>query len=206
MTLFLMVAHNFKLKGLDTLLRAIAQLRAQSNGIKLVIVGDGAIFLYQTLARRLGCGTDVRFVGDQSDTTRFYQAADVFVLPTLYDPCSLVVMEAMACALPIITSRRNGIHDLMVPGREGSILSDPSDADELAHAMRELLDPARRAETGRAARTLAERHTIHHMLEQHTDIYREIVEGHGRRAIASPDLVEPPRLYATTSARHTGAG
>ena len=61
----------------------------------------------------------MHFAGNQKDSLPFYQAADVFALPTLYDPCSLVVLEAMAAGLPVVTSRRNGVHELMQPGVEG---------------------------------------------------------------------------------------
>jgi UDP-glucose:(heptosyl)LPS alpha-1,3-glucosyltransferase len=172
--LFLTVAHNFRLKGLDTVLRSVAALRARGCPVKLVVVGNGAIGQYQTIARNLGCAEAVRFVGDQSSTLPFYGAADVFLLPTFYDPCSLVVLEAMATGLPIVTSRFNGVHELMAAGREGVVLDDPTCVDALADAMHGYLEPEPRAAAGAAARSLAEEHSIEHMLGEHLRIYDEI--------------------------------
>jgi len=175
--LFLIVAHNFKLKGLDTLLQATAALTRQKKAARVVVVGGGSVGHYQAMARSLGCLDRVRFVGDQMDPIPYYQAADVFVLPTFYDPCSLVVLEAMASSLPIITSRHNGVHELMQPEREGSILSDPSDSAALTTHMERYLDPAVRREAGMAARALAERNSLDLMVRKYIDIYEEIIHG-----------------------------
>ena len=185
-TLLLTVAHNFPLKGLDTLVRALAILRARSYPLKLVVVGDGAIAQYQSIARSLGCLPAVHFAGNQKDSLPFYQAADVFALPTLYDPCSLVVLEAMAAGLPVVTSRRNGVHELMQPGVEGHVIDDPLDADELANAVGDFLDPDRRREAGRAARVLAEAHSVERALEEHLAIYREIAARRGGVPATAP--------------------
>lgn len=173
--LFLIVAHNFKLKGLDTLLRAAARLIRQDRQLKVIVVGDGPVSRYQHLARSLNCGSVVRFVGDQPDPLPYYQAADVFTLPTYYDPCSLVVLEAMATGLPIITSTLNGVHELIRPGYEGRIIEDPSDDAELAANMDVFLDPDARRQSGEAARVVAERHSTDHMFQQHLAIYEELL-------------------------------
>ena len=78
-----------------------------------------------------------------------YFAADFFVHPTFYDPCSLVVLEALACGLPVITTRYNGAAEVLHPPREGFVIDDPHDLDQLAGAMKQLLDPARRAACAR---------------------------------------------------------
>ncbi len=174
-TLFLMVAHNFKLKGLDTTLRALALLRRAGQGVSLVVVGNGAVNQYLGIARSLGVDDIVRFVGDQPDPLPYYQSADVFVLPTYYDPCSLVVLEAMAAGLPIITTRNNGVHELMTPGLEGEVILDPSNPEELAAAMELYCSEHRRVECGRAARALAEQNSTAEMFRRHIELYDEIV-------------------------------
>ena len=74
---------------------------------------------YRRLARSLGIAQTVHFLGFHSDIRECYAASDFFVLPTYYDPCSLVVLEALACGLPVITTLQNGAGELITDGRAG---------------------------------------------------------------------------------------
>ena len=74
----------------------------------------------ERLAHRLGVADRVRFAGYCSDMRNAYFAADFLVHPTFYDPCSHVVLEAMACGLPVITSRYNGASELLHPPRRAT--------------------------------------------------------------------------------------
>ena len=107
------------------------------------------------------------------DVVPAYAAADVYVQPTWYDPCSLVVLEALACGRPVITTRFNGASELMEDGREGLILDTPADIDALAEAMRELLDADLRRRMGRAARETAELHPIERNFEEMMAVFEE---------------------------------
>jgi UDP-glucose:(heptosyl)LPS alpha-1,3-glucosyltransferase len=80
-----------------------------------------------------------------------YAAADVFVLPTYYDACSLVVLEAMACGLPPITTETNGIVGILSDGENGTVLTHPPKEDELCQKMELLMDDAARKEMAEAA-------------------------------------------------------
>jgi UDP-glucose:(heptosyl)LPS alpha-1,3-glucosyltransferase len=71
-----------------------------------------------------------------------------------------VVLEALACGRPVITTRFNGAGELMEGGREGLLLDSPAEIDRLTEAMRHLLDADRRAAMGRAARQTAEQHSL----------------------------------------------
>jgi len=84
------------------------------------------------------------------------------VHPTFYDPCSLVVLEALACGLPVITTRFNGASELLHPPREGFVVDDPHDAQQLAGYMCELLDPQRRNACAAEARQTAAKWTFEH--------------------------------------------
>jgi UDP-glucose:(heptosyl)LPS alpha-1,3-glucosyltransferase len=84
-----------------------------------------------------------------------YFAADFLVHPTFYDPCSLVVLEALACGLPVITSRYNGASELLRPPHDGYVIGDPHNYHQIADCMIQLLDPARRLAASRAARQTA---------------------------------------------------
>ena len=172
-TLLLIVAHNFRLKGVPTLLRAVAKLRRAGRAVHLAVVGGKHLGRYRRLARRLGAEKSVTFLGPRNDVIRYYGAADVYVHPTFYDPCSLVVLEALACGLPVITSRFNGAGELMREGVEGFVLQDPSDDGELALRIRLLLDPGERRTMSAAARKLAEAHPFERNLRELTAVYEE---------------------------------
>ncbi len=149
-TLFLHVSHNFRLKGLEWLIHAAKQLRDEGHSFRIAVLGRDAPGRYIGLSRRLGVGELVRFPGVSAEPERRYRAADVFVLPTYHDPCSLATLEAMASGLPVITTRFNGA---VPPGSEGGIVfEDPADVGALAGAMRSLLDPADRSARAAAAR------------------------------------------------------
>jgi UDP-glucose:(heptosyl)LPS alpha-1,3-glucosyltransferase len=100
----LFAATNYPLKGLAPLLRSLP-LVDEAIRFRLAVVGSANIAPYQALARQLGIVDRVQFVGYCTDMKRAYYAADFLVHPTFYDPCSLVVLEALACGLPIITTR-----------------------------------------------------------------------------------------------------
>jgi UDP-glucose:(heptosyl)LPS alpha-1,3-glucosyltransferase len=180
--LLLIVAHNFKLKGVATLIRAVGRLLAEGAPVKLAVAGGKRFKAYARLAERCGAASAVSFVGPVDDSSPYYAAADVYVQPTFYDPCSLVVLEALACGLPVVTSRFNGVSELMTDGVNGAILGDPSDAGELAAKLRPLLDANRRHAWGAAARQLAMRHSLERNCREVQAIYSEIIGQRGRQA------------------------
>jgi UDP-glucose:(heptosyl)LPS alpha-1,3-glucosyltransferase len=151
--LFLAAAHNFRLKGLDLVLEALASI-ARAGGVRLVVAGSGAIAEYRAKAARLRVGSLVSFAGQVGDMARLYAAADVFVHPTFHDACSLATLEALAGGLPVITTRVNGAADCMQDGREGYLLDDPHDVGALSAAMTALLATDHRLALGRNARAL----------------------------------------------------
>jgi UDP-glucose:(heptosyl)LPS alpha-1,3-glucosyltransferase len=179
--LLLIVAHNFRLKGVSTLLRAASCLRHAGHAVRVVVAGGKRVGSYEALARRLGIGPQVTFLGSVDDPTPYYAAADVYVQPTFYDPCSLVVLEALACGLPVITTRFNGAGELLTAGREGSVIDDPADDEELAAALEPLMNTERRATMGMAARQLAEAHSFERNCRQLLAVYHEAA-GAWRRA------------------------
>jgi UDP-glucose:(heptosyl)LPS alpha-1,3-glucosyltransferase len=168
----LFVAMNYRLKGLDPLLRAVARLQTDQP-FRLLVVGDPYTRAYERQARRLGIGDRVRFAGYYADTSNCYFASDFLVHPTFYDPCSLVALEALACGLPVITSRYNGASELLHPPREGLVMDDPHDADRLADCMAQLLDPFRRLSCALAARRAALQWTFEHHYRQLLLVFQE---------------------------------
>jgi UDP-glucose:(heptosyl)LPS alpha-1,3-glucosyltransferase len=172
--LLLLVAHNLRLKGMRTLLHACAALLREQYPVRLAVVGGKRFGRYSRMAKQLGIADRVTMIGAVQDTVPYYAAADVYVQPTYYDPCSLVVLEAMACKLPVVTTRFNGVAELMSHGVDGQLFDDPSDWRELTESLRPLMDAQRRRVMGSAARQLAEAHPLERNFAQIVDVYREV--------------------------------
>jgi len=138
----LYVGRLVETKGVDLLIDALARLQ-QEKGIfaHLLLVGDGP--LRPNLERRCRqVGISAHFAGyvEQQYLPRFYGVADVFVLPSYYEPFGLVLNEAMACQLPVVVSDRVGAaDDLVVNGRNGYIFP-AGDCFKLAEALERLLE------------------------------------------------------------------
>jgi UDP-glucose:(heptosyl)LPS alpha-1,3-glucosyltransferase len=167
------VAMNYRLKGLESLLHAVGRVPTYLP-FRLLVVGGARTRPWERLARQLGVARRVHFLGPSADVRRVYFAADFHVHPTFYDPCSGVVIEALACGLPVVTSRYNGAAELMRPPREGFVLDDPHDHAALADAMIALVDPVRRDACGRAARQAAATWTIEHHYRAWLDVFAEV--------------------------------
>jgi UDP-glucose:(heptosyl)LPS alpha-1,3-glucosyltransferase len=178
-TVFLFAAHNPRLKGLRPLLRSLRSVSARHPGVTLLVIGRAPDPSTQRLVRRLGVGSATRFLGHVPDPLPYYAAADAFVLPTYYDACSLTVLEAAACGLPAITTRDNGVSELLTDGHDGFVLRSADDTGALAGAMLALTDSAVRHRTGVAARALAERHTLEDCVHAIERIYDDVM--HQRR-------------------------
>lgn len=176
-TLLLAVAHNFKLKGLGELIAALGRLTGRTPAdVRLVVVGRGRQGPYRRQARRLGVAERVIFAGGADDIAPFYGAADAFVHPTWYDPCSLVVLEALAAGLPTLTTRFNGAAELMDGRGAGPVLEAPRPVARLAEALETLLDAGRRADLGRAARAVAEEHPAQRNFREMLDVLTRAAE------------------------------
>lgn len=145
----LLVANEWHRKGLGTLLEAVAAVG--DRRLRIDLVGRNAPDDYLRVAARLGLSDRLRWHGPSSDVARFHAAADVFVLPTTYEPFGIVIIEAMASGLPVITSRLAGAADAIKHRRNGTLLDDPRDAGALTAELAWLLDPAARERTGAAA-------------------------------------------------------
>jgi glycosyltransferase involved in cell wall biosynthesis len=150
----LTVAQLIKEKGIDVLIRALAELPVD---VVLWIVGEGdeAAQLHKQCSE-LHLTSRVYFHGLQKNVAPFMQAADCFVCPSLWaEAAGLVNLEAKASGLPVIASRIGGIPECVEDGRTGFLFS-PGDHHELAHCIRSLKkDSTLHRKMGREARTRA---------------------------------------------------
>jgi UDP-glucose:(heptosyl)LPS alpha-1,3-glucosyltransferase len=168
----LFLAMNYRLKGLKPLLYA-TRLVTDLSRFKLIVAGSPSIKRYERLAHRLGIRDKVIFLGPRRDVHNCYFAADFLVHPTFYDPCSLVVLEALACGLAVITSRFNGASELLHSSRDGYVIENPHDHTALAQCMSELLDPSRRQAISRAAKEVALKWSFDDHYRQLLDVFAE---------------------------------
>jgi UDP-glucose:(heptosyl)LPS alpha-1,3-glucosyltransferase len=174
--MFLFSAHNPHLKGIGPLLRAFARARSHRPHMMLVAIGKRPDARILRSVRRLGLQSSVRFDGPVSDPLPHYHAADAFVLPTWHDACSLSVLEACACGVPVITTRTNGASELLSPGIEGHIIESAGDVDALTGALADLAAPATRARMSARARHTALSNDFARNVDGIERVYREIVE------------------------------
>lgn len=101
-----------------------------------------------------------RFLGPVRDMAALLAAADVFLLPTIYDPFSNACLEALAAGLPVITTGGNGFSEIIEPGVEGEVLADPADAAAIARAVEKWADPEKRAAIREQLKTRAAEFSI----------------------------------------------
>ncbi|MEI6351546.1 MAG: glycosyltransferase family 4 protein [Verrucomicrobiota bacterium] len=132
----LFAGSGWERKGLKFAIEGIK--RANLSRPLLLVAGRGNPKKYSASRR-------VRFLGPIKDMRPYYAAADVFILPTVYDPFSNACLEALSAGLPVITTTANGFSEIVKPGMEGEVLDDPSDSEALARAIEAWSDPERRA-------------------------------------------------------------
>jgi UDP-glucose:(heptosyl)LPS alpha-1,3-glucosyltransferase len=135
----LFVARNYVLKGLQPLLDAFAKIGRQPNRSRLIVCGSRRDSRFRRQARRLGVADRVLFLGFVDDVRECFAGCDVFAFPTFYDPCSLVVLEAMNAGLPVVTTRQNGAGELLIEGVDGFVIASPWAQPQLADRLGRLV-------------------------------------------------------------------
>lgn len=159
------------IKNLDTVLRALPDV----SGLHLAVAGVLPGSPYPRMAEQLGLADRVHFLGFRTDIPMLMRAVDLFVLPSRRDSCPLVLLEAMASGLPVVTARTVGSADLVTTGGAGIVLDQPEAIDDLTHALRRLThDRAMRTAMGQAARVVAERHRWESMAAHYRDLMQRL--------------------------------
>ncbi len=180
--LLLFVSNNWKRKGLGTIIRALAP----GGGFRAVVVGRGRQRGFSRAIEASGLDEGrVIFAGTTDRVEEFYGAADAFVLPTQYDPCSNACLEAMACALPVITTDTNGASEFIEHGKNGFVLHDWADHEALRGFLHELEVRERRELMGRRAHEAVRGLTVERTMREFVEVCEAAIElGGGRSAHA----------------------
>lgn len=175
---FLFVGSGFDRKGLKQLLTAFALL-ANSEAHLVVVGKESKQRSYEKLAQSLAIGDRVHFCGPQQNVRPYYGAADSFVLPTLYEPLSNAVLEALASGLPVVTSTRCGAAELIDNGVNGFVC-DALDVTALASHLTSLMDPEFRERAGRAARASVLELSFNNMSKKYLRLYEKLLSENDR--------------------------
>jgi len=165
------VGSGFERKGVRAFVEAIAASTSRAWGV--VVGRDKRAARYVALAQRLGVASRMRFIGAASDVRPYYAAADVFVLASLYDPQPNAALEAMACALPVVTSTRCGAAELLQQGESGFV-QDALDVAGMAAAI-DSLDPEAAARMGALARDAIAPYTPEAMAREYLSLYERLL-------------------------------
>lgn len=169
----LFVGNEFDRKGLQTVIEALPLLSLRS--VEVHIAGDDDPAPYKRRAAELHVLDRLKFLGSVPAPESLFLRSDALVFPTHYEPFGMVIIEAMAAGIPVITTRTAGAVEDMTDGIHGLYLDDPCSAGELSRRISALLDDASlRANLSRNGRIAAERYSWPAIAARHIELYREI--------------------------------
>lgn len=157
-------------KNLDTVLRALIHV----PDLHLAVVGHLEGSSYPQLAQTMNLTKRVHFLGFRRDIPEIMRAADFFVFPSRYEACTLVMFEAMASGLPVITAITAGGCEVITT-ESGIVLPDSEDVDELAEAMSLLTkNSLKRQLMGQASRKIAEHYSWDSVAKSYVDLFEDL--------------------------------
>ncbi|MDT8307420.1 MAG: glycosyltransferase family 4 protein [Anaerolineae bacterium] len=173
-------------KGQAALIEALALVRAELPGVRLLVVGDDDVSAFsgdgrysqylQVLVAELGLEENVIFTGHRSDVPAILAAGDLFAMPTFEEPFGLVFLEAMAMKMPVVAITSGGPAEIIENGATG-LLSPPDDPEALAGNIITLLgDPSLRRRMGEAGRHKVEtEYTVQRLADSVEAFYRQLL-------------------------------
>jgi len=166
----LFLGTGFKRKGLKYVLESLKNTKSA----KLLIVGKGDIDKFKSKAEELSVLDRCRFIGPVREVEKYYAAADVFVFPSIYDPCANVTLEAMASGLPVITTVDNGASGVIENKKNGYILDRPDNIKKMVEYIKRLEDTDLRESFSENASHKMQKHGKKDNYQKMLDIYIKI--------------------------------
>lgn len=173
--LLLFASMDFEGKGLRSILRAIRNSKHQD--LRLLVLGEGPVRKFTRVAGDYGIERRVHFAGRRSDIPRFYGAADLFILPTTYEPFPNVNLESMACGTPALTTTTAGGADIIEHGKHGYLVSSVHAVDEMTNCLNEhfQLSSTKRQEMSDACWSLAQGMTVETNVKKTLEVFEEVL-------------------------------
>jgi UDP-glucose:(heptosyl)LPS alpha-1,3-glucosyltransferase len=151
-------------KGLKYAIQAVERISNQN--VRLLVAGTGKKHNYRS--------SKVRFLGPVIDMQSLFLAADIFILPTVYDPFSNACLEALSLGLPVITTAANGFAEIIVSGIHGEVIDRADNVAALQQAIEKWLDPTLRDSAGKQCAEIARTYTMQRNVEQTLEVLEKL--------------------------------
>ncbi len=150
----LFAGHGYRRKGLEYLLKGIAQLR--DSNVHVSVVGrDRHVDKFRRLASELDIHNQVHFFGAVNDITPFFKLSDAIVIPSVYDPFANVTVEALAAGLYVVSSAYNGGKEVLTPNT-GTVIAQLQDPESVAESLHLALQNPKTASSALTSRQSVE--------------------------------------------------
>jgi glycosyltransferase involved in cell wall biosynthesis len=164
-------------KGVDILIRALKKIfQGEHRNVFLSIVGDGPMRdRLEQIASEITGGGPIQFVGETREVLRYYQHSHMLVLPSFWEGLPLVLLEGMACGLPVVATDIGGHREVIEDGVNG-LLFPVGQVDELASRIVYFIEnPDRAKEMGlRGRETVLSGFSLAESLKRYLDLYRSL--------------------------------
>ncbi len=168
----LTVGSGFERKGLKFLIKSLKYLEAKDW--RLIVIGRGNWKKYRRYASWKNRNKLIHIPPPVEEIEQYYAAADIFALPSLYEPFGNANLEALASGLPVVTSKNSGAAELITHKLNGMVVQNPGDRREIAAHLNYLNDKSIRDSMGRQARRLAEEYSQEKNIEKMVRLYKNL--------------------------------
>jgi UDP-glucose:(heptosyl)LPS alpha-1,3-glucosyltransferase len=170
---------NLERKGLGPLIQAMSTV-STTHDFRLLIAGPDSLGYLSAEAEKAGIKDRIILPGYTRDMAPLYQASDLFVLPTRYDPFANTCLEAAACGIPVITTRFNGASEIFSKAAPWLVV-DSAEAKPVAHALERFfaMTPPERSGLAVSMADAALPHTWDHHVDRLTELFDSLVDVNG---------------------------
>ncbi|MCX7982305.1 MAG: glycosyltransferase family 4 protein [Syntrophales bacterium] len=169
---------NFEIKGLPEIISALTYVAKKERSFKLIVAGKGDWKRYEIMASQGGISNHLIFTGvlNQTELTQHYLGSDLYLMLSRFDTFGLVVLEAMACGLPVIISSHVGAKDLVEEGKNGFIIKDTSDYEAIAEKITILFQENQLKAMSDNAYETALKYSWQYTAQKYEDVYSRILD------------------------------
>ena len=180
-SVLLFAGNDFRRKGLQFAMQCAANLIKKGLKVKLLIAGRQKAGPYLRLVRKNGYADNFLFLGHVEKIESVFCASDMFVLPTFYDPFSNVCLEAMACGLPVMTTRLNGAAEIIEDRVSGILVDSPWDLEEMITAASSVIEnnSSGLKEMSEKAVLAARQNPVEKNIQETEKVYLEVMKEKG---------------------------
>src|SRR5690606_8369499 len=170
------VSNFRKVKRVEDVIKAFELIRKEVPS-KLLMIGDGPERqTAEDLCRKLGTCNDIRFLGKQDQLEDILSISDLFILPSQYESFGLAALEAMACGVPVISSKAGGLIEINIDGYSG-FLSDVGDVKKMAKdAISIIKDDHTLKQFKQNALEQASKFAIEKIVPQYEALYKQVID------------------------------